>query len=461
MNIGGSKEFELLVKQFDPMYDDLIAATEIVKQFIMDHDLIIYGGTALDFALRLHGDKIYPDNMLPDLDFYSYENVAHAYELADILFEKYPEARAINASHMETMKVDIGDNHFIADISYRPRTIFDIIPTITYNGLRVVHPLVQRLDTHSSLSFPFDNVPREVIFERWAKDVTRFNLMSQYYPLPAPGQVIPTHQIAIDIPIQYILHGFAAYSLYYAHYADTLHDLHTNNEDPAIIPATFDVQGSRDDNIVTFGTLDSKLEIVSYSLGKILRDIGAPSSTKKYAKYANMIPARLECGMKYNTTQYNLTIYSTKNKLLSVSTITYAGKKFRIVSVQFLLKHFLGMYFLSTGKLANTYMMYYTSLMNMVLKGATLPAFGLSLKTYGRDNISLSMEVSLNRLYSDLHISTPYAIPINYYPGRSRVNNRPKPTFDPLTLKFFIESGEEQYINIDKYRDVGPGRDNK
>lgn len=105
--------------------------------------------------------------------------------------------------------------------------------------------------------------------------------------------------------------------------------------------------------------------------------------------------------------------------------------------------------------------MYYTSLMNMVLKGATLPAFGLSLKTYGRDNISLSMEVSLNRLYSDLHISTPYAIPINYYPGRSRVNNRPKPTFDPLTLKFFIESGEEQYINIDKYRDVGPGRDNK
>ena len=138
-----SKEFEFLVTSYDPVFEDLIEAIEVVKKFIIDHKLIIYGGSAIDYALRLKGDKIYPDDLLkvPDLDMYSPNNVEHSYQLADIFYKMgYKEARAINALHMETMRVDLVDNHFIADITYRPPELFETLPYLEYKGMRIIHP---------------------------------------------------------------------------------------------------------------------------------------------------------------------------------------------------------------------------------------------------------------------------------------------------------------------------------
>jgi hypothetical protein len=152
------------------MYQDVVDVIIEVKEFIRKKKLIIYGGTAIDFALRLKGDKIYPDESLSvaDLDFFSPNSVEDAYELADMLYNKgYKEARSIVALHVITMRVDMGDNHFIADISYIPRDVYDKIPYLTYDGMRIVHPDFQKIDLHSSLSFPYDNTPMEVIFHRW------------------------------------------------------------------------------------------------------------------------------------------------------------------------------------------------------------------------------------------------------------------------------------------------------
>ena len=206
-------DFECLVTRHDPTYTDQVASIEIVKEFIIKHKLIVYGGSAIDYALRLHGDKIYPDDMLavPDLDFYSPDNVQHAYQLADQLHDNgFLEARAINATHMMTMRVDVRDNHWIADISYVPPAIFAKLPFIEYNGIRCIHPHFQRLDVHSALSFPYDSAPREVIFHRWAKDIKRFNILNKYYPLPAVGQTAPLKSLSVSAK-KYVLTGFAAY----------------------------------------------------------------------------------------------------------------------------------------------------------------------------------------------------------------------------------------------------------
>src|SRR5688500_11632394 len=98
--LENSKSFEYLRDRHDPAYNDLVRAIEIVKKFITDHELIIYGGSAIDYALRLKGDKIYDDKTLavPDLDFYSPTNVEHSYQLADILYAKgFKNVRVIRA----------------------------------------------------------------------------------------------------------------------------------------------------------------------------------------------------------------------------------------------------------------------------------------------------------------------------------------------------------------------------
>ena len=118
--IDNSREYEHVAIEHDPMFQHVVTATARVKEFIRETGAILYGGSAIDFALRLKGDKIYPDDMLivADLDFFSTNSVEDAYKLTDILYNMgFEEARAINAVHIGTMRVDIGDNHFIADIS--------------------------------------------------------------------------------------------------------------------------------------------------------------------------------------------------------------------------------------------------------------------------------------------------------------------------------------------------------
>jgi hypothetical protein len=183
------KKYEDISVKKDAVYGRVIEAIKIVKEFIKARHLIIYGGTAIDFALRIKGDAIYTDESLlfPDLDFFSPDSVGDAADLADMLFKAGFEAtRAIVASYVRTMRVDIMQNHFIADITFIDPIIFMTLPFVEYEGLRVLHPQFQKMDLHLSMTYPFDKSPREVIFERWTKDIERFNLLDKYYPSRGP-----------------------------------------------------------------------------------------------------------------------------------------------------------------------------------------------------------------------------------------------------------------------------------
>ena len=63
-------------------------ALEIVKEYIISHKLIVYGGQSIDYALRLKGSQIYNDSQIPDLDFLSTRSVDDGYDLTDILIKK-------------------------------------------------------------------------------------------------------------------------------------------------------------------------------------------------------------------------------------------------------------------------------------------------------------------------------------------------------------------------------------
>ena len=209
------KEFEVVAQVCDADAPVADRALEIVRKFIIERSLILYGGQAIDFALRLKGSQIYPDHQTPDFDFFSPQSVDDAYDLVDILQAAgFTNVGAIPAIHVQTMRVKT-DFIYVADISYTPRIVFDSLPTVSFAGMRILHPDYQRTDMHLAFCFPFNNPPREDVFHRFSKDLTRFRLFQKYYPITSgvelnaevTGGTTPT---AIEVDLARVaIHGFA------------------------------------------------------------------------------------------------------------------------------------------------------------------------------------------------------------------------------------------------------------
>jgi hypothetical protein len=440
--IEKSKEYEILAIKYDPIYADLIKAIKIVKDFIIDNNLIIYGGSAIDYALRLKGDQIYPTESLaiPDLDFLSPDSVQHTYELADILYKAgFKQTRAIVAMHVHTMRVDIADNHFIADITYCPPEIFKKIPYLEYNEMRCVHPDFQRIDLHSSLSFPYDNPPLEVIFNRWAKDIKRFNLLDKYYPIQVKGETRETKLIEIPLEIsKYVLNGFAAYNLIYRVFSDLV-DIVPDD----IYEGVFEVN-----DVVKFKTMESILDLVHFDIHKCSKELNL-TDVKEYEPYISILP-EIITGEADMQTKTSVHIYSTKNRMVSVNTVKINETNFRVVNIQYLMRHFIALSNTSEHKTRALYLTLYLSLQKMISEIEKLniskelikdTPLMLSISTYGSENNSLSYERLLNNLLHDISGAPLHVVPKNYYPENSITKGMPKPTFDYESSELFRERG--------------------
>ena len=137
-----------------------------------------------DLALKKKGSRLYYDNVLPDYDFYSSDYHNTAYDIGKILCEMGMEnISVINASHSTTMRVRV---HYveIADITYIPENIYKKIPTIkNIDGILIEHPHFKMINIHRALSYPFQDSPYEVILHRYKKDITRFDLLYENYPV--------------------------------------------------------------------------------------------------------------------------------------------------------------------------------------------------------------------------------------------------------------------------------------
>ena len=177
-----------IVQKHDIYTEIINKALAIVEQFIIDRKLILYGGMAIDMALRKKGSHIYEDNAVPDYDFLSSEFHKDAYDLGQLLAQQdFPNISVINAIHPSTMKVRVNYEN-VADISYCPKNIYSKIPTQQYGKMQIIHPTFQFIDQHRSLSFPYENPPREVITHRWRKDMHRHELLYSKYPILATSK---------------------------------------------------------------------------------------------------------------------------------------------------------------------------------------------------------------------------------------------------------------------------------
>lgn len=177
------KEYENIILRNDKFTEDTTIALGLVKKYVCNNKLLIVGGMAIDFALRLKGSKLYEDDVLPDYDFYSPNYNTDAYKIAEKLKKAGLEnISVINANHISTMRVRVNYT-VVADVTYMPKNIFDNLPFLIYRGIHLIHPHFQLIDQHRSLSYPYENPPWEVITHRWKKDAIRYDLLYKYYPL--------------------------------------------------------------------------------------------------------------------------------------------------------------------------------------------------------------------------------------------------------------------------------------
>jgi hypothetical protein len=154
----------------------------IVHQFLKDHPVMCYGGTAINNLLPPE-DRFYdPETTVPDYDFYSKTPQEHAMVLAN----KLSDAGVINVEvkpgmHLGTFKV-FANYEGVADITHLDSDIFDRLwkEDVVVEGIHYVSPNFLRMSMYLELSRPRGDV------SRWKKVYERLMLLNKRYPMVCP-----------------------------------------------------------------------------------------------------------------------------------------------------------------------------------------------------------------------------------------------------------------------------------
>ena len=188
-----TKLYEDIAEKKSFNYDLLIKALDWIGSFIKKNNYILYGGMAIDLALKEAGHPgIYGPDSIPDYDFMCADFYTVSNEIAKNLHEQgFENVTAINALHLTSRRVRI-DFVPVADITYVPKNLLETIPFITTKyGFKVVHPDFQRIDMLRSFNTMMCFPPMETIMHRTSKDLRRFKMLAANYPIKYDAQKIP------------------------------------------------------------------------------------------------------------------------------------------------------------------------------------------------------------------------------------------------------------------------------
>ena len=159
--------------------EDIQKIINVVEDFLKTKNLICYGGTAINSILP-ESDQFYnKDIEIPDYDFFSFNALEDAKELADIYYKKgFTDVEAKAGQHHGTYKVFV--NYIpVADISQIPKEIFNALKkdSIRVAGILYAPPNFLRMSMYLELSRPAGDI------SRWEKVLKRLTLLNKNYPL--------------------------------------------------------------------------------------------------------------------------------------------------------------------------------------------------------------------------------------------------------------------------------------
>jgi len=181
---------EFINFKYNFMKNDLSLGLQLVKNYIIDNDLTIVGGMAIDLALRIKKDNLYDEYNIADYDIISPDNINHANKVGVILCDnKLKNISIIPAIHKTTVRVQMS-GYTLFDATFVPDYIYNKIPFMTYitkqglEKIKFIDPVFQKIDQFMSLSFLFDVTGAQYnVQHRLVKDDDRKTLLNEYYNL--------------------------------------------------------------------------------------------------------------------------------------------------------------------------------------------------------------------------------------------------------------------------------------
>lgn len=170
---------EVASKVLEPTLSQKNKILEVIKNYIRQNKRKVYGGTAIDAAIRIknHKDSIYDQYTFADIEFYSSTPVADLVEIANLLYRAgYPYAGGREAQHEETYTIDVNFQSY-CDITYVPKRVYSGIKSIEIDGILYAHPHFMLID-----QFRIINQPLTAAEQRWEKTFKRISKLLKYYP---------------------------------------------------------------------------------------------------------------------------------------------------------------------------------------------------------------------------------------------------------------------------------------
>ena len=168
----------IYLKNNEPTFDEINKVYDIIKQYIRDNNLIIYGGYAQNELIKSKNieDMFYSEADTPDIEFYSTEPLKDLINLFDLLHKKeFKYVEGSEGVHPETYKIFVNFINY-ADCSYMPQNIFKNMPTIEIDGMRMTHPHFMFIDALRVYVDPMTS------YFRLSKTFPRFTKLIHHYP---------------------------------------------------------------------------------------------------------------------------------------------------------------------------------------------------------------------------------------------------------------------------------------
>lgn len=362
--------------------DTLKLANEVVREFIIAKKLIVTGGLVVDFALRLKGKKIYEDYVVPDYDFFSTKNVRDACELFELLRKKgLTNISLVPGIHPTTIKIFVYKD-CVADITFAYESLFEDMKksALSYDGMLFRNPIIQYVDQHRALSYPYENEPRETINNRWIKDFERFCILYSLYPVNTKTDT-PKIMGEVGVSDKFINHDYVSAGLYAVKFYLEKYKI-TNIE--------------KVDHVYLMDANDRNKFMTKY--GKLISDV------KTFKSFGELLPKRTEMlieGIKYTilhcsnkTGVYHIRDQkAVTEKIINKAKLRVASKQYidenyeyeySIVSINFCVMYCFSM-FMITGN--NDYNIYYGMLLKLIYKAYTEGNTDLypSIVVYGQE----------------------------------------------------------------------------
>ncbi|NBO39743.1 hypothetical protein EBU99_14350, partial [bacterium] len=193
---------EYILYNHNSMKLQIQKALDVIKEYIINNNLLIVGGTAIDYALKVKNDNLYNDlYQVPDFDIISPNNVEHANNIGEILCNlEYKDISIVPAVHHTTVRVQLLA-FTLFDSTYIPDYIYNKIPYLEYKEFKFIDPSFQKINQYLSLSLLFKITgPSYNILNRFTKDVQRLDLLNNYYIVSPINDLInlPTSSFSIN-----------------------------------------------------------------------------------------------------------------------------------------------------------------------------------------------------------------------------------------------------------------------